>query len=72
LGAADRRFERILLELRLADGLDLALLSEKGRAAAGRALAEKFLEPLPFADGHAVLTLQGRLLADALVRDFTD
>jgi putative oxygen-independent coproporphyrinogen III oxidase len=72
LGAADRKVERILLELRLADGLDLGLLSEQGRAAAGRALAEELLEPLPFADGHAVLTLKGRLLADALVRDFTD
>jgi len=72
LGAADRKVERILLELRLADGLDLGLLSENGRAAAGRALAEELLEPLPFADGHAVLTLKGRLLADALVRDFTD
>jgi coproporphyrinogen III oxidase-like Fe-S oxidoreductase len=72
LGAADRRVERILLELRLVDGLDLALLSAEGRSAANRALHEKLLEPLPFADGHAVLTLRGRLLADALVRDFTD
>jgi putative oxygen-independent coproporphyrinogen III oxidase len=68
----DRRFERILLELRLVDGLDLALLSEQARAAAQRAAKGDLLEPLPFADGHAVLTLKGRLLADALVRDFTD
>lgn len=72
LTPADRRIERILLELRLIDGLDLALLSAEGRSAANRALDEKLLEPLPFADGHAVLTLRGRLLADALVRDFTD
>ncbi|MBS2961961.1 coproporphyrinogen III oxidase [Actinocrinis puniceicyclus] len=72
LNAADRRVERILLELRLSDGLDLALLSRQGRAAAGRAMQQRLLEPLPFADGHAVLTLRGRLLADALVRDFTD
>ncbi|HEV2347122.1 MAG TPA: coproporphyrinogen III oxidase, partial [Actinocrinis sp.] len=72
LTPADRRVERILLELRLIDGLDLALLSAEGRSAANRALDEKLLEPLPFADGHAVLTLRGRLLADALVRDFTD
>jgi len=56
----------------LVDGLDLALLSADGRTAAGRALADKLLEPLPFADGHAVLTLRGRLLADALVRELTD
>ena len=72
LGDADRRVERIMLELRLADGLDLGLLSADGRAAASRALGDKLLEPLPYADGHAVLTLRGRLLADALVRDFTD
>lgn len=72
LAPADRRIERILLELRLIDGLDLALLSAEGRAAASRALGEALLEPLPFADGHAVLTLRGRLLADALVRDLTD
>lgn len=72
LAPADRRVERILLELRLSDGLDLALLSAEGRSAAGRALGEALLEPLPFADGHAVLTLRGRLLADALVRDLTD
>jgi oxygen-independent coproporphyrinogen-3 oxidase len=72
LAPADRRIERILLELRLIDGLDLALLSVEGRTAASQALGKRLLEPLPFADGHAVLTLQGRLLADALVRDLTD
>ncbi len=72
LKAPDRRIERILLELRLVDGLDLALLTPDGRAAATRAVRDDLLEPLPFADGHAVLTLRGRLLADALVRDFTD
>jgi putative oxygen-independent coproporphyrinogen III oxidase len=68
----DRRIERILLELRISDGLELAVLGEKGRAAAEVAVREELLEPLPFADGHAVLTLRGRLLADAIVRDLTD
>jgi oxygen-independent coproporphyrinogen-3 oxidase len=72
LTAEDRRIERILLELRISEGLELAVLSEKGRAAAEVALQEALLEPLPFADGHAVLTLRGRLLADAIVRDLTD
>ena len=72
LAGEDRRVERILLELRLVDGLDLALLSPQGRAAAGRAVGDELLERLPFVDGHAVLTLRGRLLADALVRDLTD
>jgi putative oxygen-independent coproporphyrinogen III oxidase len=72
LAAQDRRFERILLELRLADGLELGVLSPTARAAAARAVGDGLLEQLPFADGHAVLTLRGRLLADALVRDLTD
>ena len=72
LTADDRRIERILLELRIVEGLELGVLSAKGRAAAEVALQEKLLEPLPFADGHAVLTLRGRLLADAIVRDLTD
>ena len=72
LTTEDRRIERILLELRISDGLELGVLSEKGRAAAENALRESLLEPLPFADGHAVLTLRGRLLADAIVRDLTD
>ena len=72
LSSEDRRIERILLELRIAEGLELGVLTEKGRAAAELALQEELLEPLPFADGHAVLTLRGRLLADALVRDLTE
>ena len=72
LAAEDRRIERILLELRLSSGLDLGLLRPPGRAAAARALADGMLEAIPYADGHAILTRQGRLLADALVRDFTD
>jgi putative oxygen-independent coproporphyrinogen III oxidase len=72
LTVEDRRIERILLELRISDGLELGVLSEKGRSAAELAVQEKLLEPLPFADGHAVLTLRGRLLADAIVRDLTD
>lgn len=72
LTAEDRRIERILLELRISEGLELAALREKGRAAAAVALQQELLEPLPFADGHAVLTLRGRLLADAIVRDLTD
>jgi len=72
LTAEERRVERVLLELRLNSGLDLSLLRPPGRAAAARALAGGLLEPIPYADGHAILTQPGRLLADALVRDFTD
>lgn len=72
LTAEDRRVERILLELRLRQGCPLALLRPAGRAAAARALTDGLLAPAPYAEGRAVLTLQGRLLADALVRDFVD
>lgn len=68
----DRRVERILLELRLADGCPLDLLAPAGARAAERALADGLLEAGPYGDGRAVLTLRGRLLADAVVRDLVD
>ncbi|UWE08499.1 radical SAM family heme chaperone HemW [Actinacidiphila bryophytorum] len=72
LGAEDRRVERILLELRLSAGCPLDLLTEAGAEAAARAVGEGLLEPAAHAAGRAVLTLRGRLLADAVVRDLTD
>ncbi|MQA95873.1 MAG: coproporphyrinogen III oxidase [Streptosporangiales bacterium] len=71
LDAADRRVERILLEVRLADGMPLDLLEERGLAAAREAVHGGLLEPGPFEAGRAVLTLRGRLLTDAVVRDLT-
>ncbi|MFE3590911.1 radical SAM family heme chaperone HemW [Streptomyces niveus] len=72
LTAEDRRVERILLELRLSEGVELSLLRPAGLAAAGRALEEGLLSPGPYDSGRAVLTLRGRLLADAVVRDLVD
>ncbi|MCL6301158.1 radical SAM family heme chaperone HemW [Streptomyces kronopolitis] len=72
LAAEDRRVERILLELRLADGCPLDLLAPAGARAAARALADGLLERAPYEAGRAVLTLRGRLLADAVVRDLVD
>ncbi len=72
LAAEDRRVERILLELRLSDGCPLGILAPAGAAAAERAVRDGLLEPGPYADGRAVLTLRGRLLADAVVRDLVD
>ncbi|MEV6318241.1 radical SAM family heme chaperone HemW [Streptomyces sp. NPDC051776] len=72
LSGEDRRVERILLELRLKDGCPLDLLAPAGTRAAGRALADGLLEPGPYESGRAVLTLHGRLLADAVVRDLVD
>jgi oxygen-independent coproporphyrinogen-3 oxidase len=65
----DRRVERVLLELRLREGLPLDVLRPDGLAAAHRHAADGLLT----LDGdRAVLTLRGRLLADAVVRDLVD
>lgn len=72
LSEEDRRVERILLELRLREGVPLGLLREEGLAASRRALGEGLLETGPYEEGRAVLTLRGRLLADAVVRDLVD
>ncbi|MGI5118463.1 radical SAM family heme chaperone HemW [Marinactinospora thermotolerans] len=71
LDEADRRFERILLELRIIDGCPLDLLDADGRNAAGQAVRDGLLEADAHANGRAVLTRRGRLLADAVVRDLT-
>ncbi|WP_261951528.1 radical SAM family heme chaperone HemW [Streptomyces nigrescens] len=72
LADEDRRVERILLELRLADGCPLDLLAPAGARAAERARADGLLQAGPYEEGRAVLTLRGRLLADAVVRDLVD
>lgn len=72
LADEDRRVERILLELRLSDGCPLDILAPAGARAAEQALADGLLEAGPYAQGRAVLTLRGRLLADAVVRDLVD
>jgi oxygen-independent coproporphyrinogen-3 oxidase len=69
LSTAERHVEDVMLRLRLADGLALATLDAAGLAGARRALAAGLLAPEPYAAGRAVLTLRGRLLADAVVRE---
>jgi oxygen-independent coproporphyrinogen-3 oxidase len=69
LEAADRTFERIMLEIRLADGCPVALFDDAARVR--RAVGDGLLVPEAYEAGRAVLTLRGRLLADAVVRDLT-
>ena len=69
LSDEDRRVERILLEVRLREGLPLDVLHPAGLEAAQRHAQDGLLE---LGDGRAVLTLRGRLLADAVVRDLVD
>ncbi|MFI6574864.1 radical SAM family heme chaperone HemW [Nocardiopsis sp. NPDC050513] len=71
LTAEERRFERVLLELRVERGCPLDLLEPRGREAARRAVAGGLLDPGAHDAGRAVLTRRGRLLADAVVRDLT-
>jgi putative oxygen-independent coproporphyrinogen III oxidase len=68
----DRALEAIMLGLRLRDGLPLRALSATGRQRAAVAVSDGLLEPAAHADGRAVLTDRGRLLADAVIRDLTD
>jgi oxygen-independent coproporphyrinogen-3 oxidase len=64
LDAETRRVERVLLELRLRSGLPLTALDDPARAA--RVVADGLADPV---EDRLVLTVQGRLLADAVVRD---
>jgi putative oxygen-independent coproporphyrinogen III oxidase len=66
LAAAERRTEDVMLRLRLAEGLPLAVLSSTGLVGAEQALADGLLSQLAYGQGRAVLTLRGRLLADAV------
>jgi len=72
LDEGSRRVERVLLGIRLREGHPLADLSPTGRAAAERAVADGLLDPSAHQNGRAALTLRGRLLADAVVRDLVD
>jgi putative oxygen-independent coproporphyrinogen III oxidase len=67
-----RRVEHVMLRLRLREGLPLDVLSDRGRKAALGARDDGLLDPAAVDEGRAVLTLRGRLLADAVVRDLLD
>ena len=60
--------ERVLLEVRLADGLDLAVLDPAARRAVGALVADGLLDGRAALAGRGVLTLRGRMLADTVVR----
>ncbi|MGZ8742698.1 MAG: radical SAM family heme chaperone HemW [Nocardioides sp.] len=64
-----QRVERVLLETRLRTGLPVDALDEAGRAALPEQVERGLVEQDALDDGHVVLTLRGRLLADAVVRD---
>lgn len=68
LDAETRRVERVLLETRLREGLDRELLTPTARREVAGLLADELIEPAAAFAGRLVLTLRGRLLADAVVR----
>jgi oxygen-independent coproporphyrinogen-3 oxidase len=66
-----RLTERILLELRIADGLSIELAKKLNPEASNLIagfIADGMIEPRDALQGQIKLTLKGRLLADALVR----
>lgn len=68
LDAETRDVERVMLEARLVSGLAIATLGESGRHAVAGLMAEGLVDAAAAIKGTLVLTLRGRLLADAVVR----
>lgn len=69
--AASRALERTMLEVRIADGLAVASLPAAGRAEVAGLIADGLVDGASAIAGRLVLTLRGRLLADAVVRRLT-
>jgi oxygen-independent coproporphyrinogen-3 oxidase len=68
LDEATRRVERVLLSTRIREGLPTIELTDAGRTAVAGLIADGLVEPADALHGRVVLTLRGRLLADAVVR----
>ncbi|HSN12471.1 MAG TPA: radical SAM family heme chaperone HemW [Propionibacteriaceae bacterium] len=69
LDAGQRRVEQVLLEIRLAEGMPVSRLLPTELARVGDLVDRGLLVPR---GDRLVLTLEGRLLADAVVRDLLD
>lgn len=68
LDDATREVERVLLGARIRDGLAIPTLTAEGRRQVAGLIADGLVDPRAALSGTLVLTLQGRLLADAVVR----
>ena len=71
LDSQTRNVERVMLEARLNSGLDITSLGglgDTGRHAVAGLIADGLIDPAAAFHGSLVLTLKGRLLADAVVR----
>lgn len=69
LTAEERREERVLLELRLRQGMPLDVLTDTERARVPALVARGWVHEV---DGRLAVTDAGRLLADAAVRELLD
>ena len=76
LSPQEAHLERVLLGVRLREGLDLGVLTPSGRTAVAGLVARGLLDGRAAVGaggtpGRAVLTRRGRLLADTVVRELT-
>jgi putative oxygen-independent coproporphyrinogen III oxidase len=71
LTASERHMEEIMLRARLVEGVPLTLLRGAALDYAERSVTSRLADRDSYTAGRLVLTLQGRLLADAVIRDLT-
>jgi len=71
LDAATREVERVLLMSRIREGLVIHSLEPEARAEVAGLIADELIDGRAAIGGRVVLTLRGRLLADAVVRRLT-
>jgi putative oxygen-independent coproporphyrinogen III oxidase len=67
----EQQLEKIMLGVRLRGGFPVTGLTAGALDFAERSLLPALVDPVAFGSGRVVLTRQGRLLADAVVRDLT-
>lgn len=70
--AEARTLESVLLRSRIREGLPIAELSDAARTAVAGLIADGLVDAAAALNGRIVLTLRGRLLADAVVRALTE
>ncbi|WP_345750313.1 radical SAM family heme chaperone HemW [Microbacterium rhizophilus] len=70
--AEARALERVLLESRIREGLAVDALAPDARRAVAGLVADGLVDGAAAVRGRVVLTLRGRLLADAVVRALTE
>ena len=68
---AARRLEGVLLRSRIVEGIPVSDLTGEGRHAVASLIADGLIDGGAAVRGRVVLTLRGRLLADAVVRALT-